>query len=285
MPARRAFTLIELLVVVAIIALLIALLLPSLGRAREQAKLVKCGTNMKSMFNAIASYAAQNQDIIVQSGAFYRDDVATIPPAGPTKDCAILSFPEQLWLDGDLTNYQNPYTTGSGHFPITQQKRSIFYCPSADKSVQYGMSGSGYDGYGLSWFQRSHMMNGYNTASGKCGGCDGNLPNPQQNVQPVIKKLARAVPSKILAFEGYYTPGDGGTVSYFVYNRHFGRSTTTTNTIDKYRGVSNYLFLDGHVEPNGDYLKQTPPRVRTTGMSYDTACSISPWGGEQPFPP
>jgi prepilin-type N-terminal cleavage/methylation domain-containing protein/prepilin-type processing-associated H-X9-DG protein len=283
MKNRKAFTLIELLVVVAIIALLIALLLPSLGRAREQAKLVKCGTNMKTMFNAIASYAAQNQDIIVQSGAFYRDDVAAVPPAATGKPCALLSYAEQLWLDGDLTNYQNPYTTGSGHFPIMQQKRSIFYCPNADKALQYGMSGAGYDGYGISWFQRSHTMN--TNGTGNCGGCDGNLPNAYENYQPVIKKLARAVPSKILAYEGYYAAGDGGTVTYFVYNRHFGGSTKTANAIDKYRGVSNYLFLDGHVEPNGEFLLQTPPRVRTAGMSYDTACSISPWGGEQPFPP
>src|ERR1035437_8120747 len=80
MKARKAFTLIELLVVVAIIALLIALILPSLGRAREQAKLVECGTNLKSISNAISAYAGGNQDIVVQSDAFYRDDVVAVPP-------------------------------------------------------------------------------------------------------------------------------------------------------------------------------------------------------------
>src|ERR1035437_9177118 len=56
----RGFTLIELLVVVAIIALLIAILVPSLGRAREQAKTVQCATNMRSAGQIINVYAGQH---------------------------------------------------------------------------------------------------------------------------------------------------------------------------------------------------------------------------------
>ena len=55
---RPGFTLIELLVVVAIIALLLAILLPSLGRAKEQAKSVQCLSNLRQMATAAFSYAA-----------------------------------------------------------------------------------------------------------------------------------------------------------------------------------------------------------------------------------
>jgi prepilin-type processing-associated H-X9-DG protein/prepilin-type N-terminal cleavage/methylation domain-containing protein len=60
-PARpTAFTLIELLVVVAIIALLISILLPSLARAREQAKGVVCGSNLHQLGLSTFQYAEDN---------------------------------------------------------------------------------------------------------------------------------------------------------------------------------------------------------------------------------
>ena len=54
---RSAFTLIEILVVVAIIALLVAILLPSLAAARFQSKVVVCGANLHDLGNAFCMYA------------------------------------------------------------------------------------------------------------------------------------------------------------------------------------------------------------------------------------
>ena len=61
----HAFTLIELLVVVAIIALLISILLPSLSQAREQARTVKCAANLKQFALANQMYANSNDGYFV----------------------------------------------------------------------------------------------------------------------------------------------------------------------------------------------------------------------------
>lgn len=62
MKRRNGFTLIELLVVVAIIALLISILLPSLSRAREIAKRTVCGSNLGGIGRGIKVYANDNDD-------------------------------------------------------------------------------------------------------------------------------------------------------------------------------------------------------------------------------
>ena len=64
-PRSRAFTLIELLVVVAIIALLISILLPSLSRARAVARMVKCQAVLKQFGNASHMYANEQSDWFV----------------------------------------------------------------------------------------------------------------------------------------------------------------------------------------------------------------------------
>jgi prepilin-type N-terminal cleavage/methylation domain-containing protein len=58
---RRAFTLVELLVVIGVIALLIAMLLPSLKKARETAVRTACASNLRQIHGAVVMYANENR--------------------------------------------------------------------------------------------------------------------------------------------------------------------------------------------------------------------------------
>jgi prepilin-type N-terminal cleavage/methylation domain-containing protein/prepilin-type processing-associated H-X9-DG protein len=80
---RRGFTLVELLVVIAIIAILAALLLPALARAKVAAKKVQCINNQKQLATAWMMYAGDNNDVLVANGETY-------PPSTTVK----------LWVQG-----------------------------------------------------------------------------------------------------------------------------------------------------------------------------------------
>jgi prepilin-type N-terminal cleavage/methylation domain-containing protein/prepilin-type processing-associated H-X9-DG protein len=60
---KKTFTLIELLTVISIIAILAALLLPTLGKARGRAKLTQCKSNLKQIGTAFASYMIDYKDV------------------------------------------------------------------------------------------------------------------------------------------------------------------------------------------------------------------------------
>ena len=93
MNRKRGFTLIELLVVMAIIIIPAGLLMPSLGKAREQARKTNCANNLKQIGAALMMYTMDNKETYppagnlqaLRSSPTYIDDQAVFTcPSGTT---------------------------------------------------------------------------------------------------------------------------------------------------------------------------------------------------------
>ncbi|MBL8745107.1 MAG: type II secretion system protein [Phycisphaerae bacterium] len=80
--ACSAFTLIKLLVSIAVIAVLIGLALPAIGRARESARRTSCISNLRSLGQAIAMYRGTNDDQPALAAEFGRNGLTQIKGGG-----------------------------------------------------------------------------------------------------------------------------------------------------------------------------------------------------------
>lgn len=145
--AHAGFTLIEVLVVVAIIALLISVLLPSLHKAREQTKAVICKTRLGQLFRAHTFYAADDKKGVFPHWAWWLWDAAGKDEAKTTngwqkpadvyaKTGGIRSSDSRVWVTyGDIYKYI--------------KDKEVYFCASDSKTrPQSGSIGSGQGGNG-----------------------------------------------------------------------------------------------------------------------------------------
>jgi prepilin-type N-terminal cleavage/methylation domain-containing protein len=122
--ARAAFTLIELLVVIAIIAILAAMLLPVLTKAKEQGLQIQCENNTKQLQTSVALYAGDYQDFIV--------------PAAPLGDQVQADGELAIWCPGtsgenwdySVDNTNTALFTRTVLAPYIAASTAIFKCPA-----------------------------------------------------------------------------------------------------------------------------------------------------------
>jgi prepilin-type N-terminal cleavage/methylation domain-containing protein/prepilin-type processing-associated H-X9-DG protein len=118
---HRAFTLIELLVVISVIAVLMAILMPALKRAKEQGQRTVCHGNLKNLMLGWLMYADENDGKIVNgAGGFHYTQ-----GGGHTENGAAAGIIERAWVGrGWGSNWNNPNVANTG-VSEARQKEAI----------------------------------------------------------------------------------------------------------------------------------------------------------------
>src|SRR5688572_12007332 len=138
------FTLVELLVVIGIIAILMAILLPALSRAREQAKTTQCLSNLRQLGMAIQTYLSETR-YIIPAAYFYNSD-----PSEKNHETWATILVNGNYIRGVPTaKLDNPSmpALGSSQGPVTS---GVFYCPNGitELTTFSANPSSPYDGLG-----------------------------------------------------------------------------------------------------------------------------------------
>lgn len=115
----RAFTLIELLVVISIITLVTGILLPSLQRAREQARRATCMANLRSIGQAVYVYANNNDDRLVPGDSAVTWAVWAQRTEAPTDEAP------------GRGEVNLGYLLAAGTLPVPRDFDSVLFCPSS----------------------------------------------------------------------------------------------------------------------------------------------------------
>ena len=180
MRRKSAFTLIELLVVVAIIALLIAILLPSLARARETTKRTVCAANLKAQGSALSIYAAS-----------YSDSIPFFPNLNPA-----WLIDEDRQFGDTLLGISAQQSMAMNGDDAAGTMRKIFYCPSnnvaVDSAKQWGglnlPPGSGMRTHAYAYFN-ARVAPGTENANSTWANLDQNvLPTPRIPAKTILTR-------------------------------------------------------------------------------------------------
>lgn len=126
---RRGFTLIELLVVIAIIGVLVSLLLPGVQAAREAARRMSCGNNLKQLGLAMQQYNEVHRSLPPTSlGVLKEVNAAPVNRAGLTGWVSLLPFHEQQAIFESF-DFDEDFESNN-NIEVAEQTPSVHLCPS-----------------------------------------------------------------------------------------------------------------------------------------------------------
>ncbi len=244
------FTLIELLVVIAIIAILAALLLPSLNKAKESAKLISCVSQQRQISLAASSHAMDKKNYYPLGGM-----IRTLGAGNTyvTDERFVVIGGKATHFLGSLTDYLGlPIRTDTiaNHTAdlLVKGKYPIFKCPSHenpeigyligtdDSSTVHGFAVKSYSSYATNEAFTGYDLNG----SVKCGGNSLKISKPDVVMYSGDFKVQGAV------WIPPYLPGV--STNYTLRMVYDEGGSTNQNRFDwaRHKNKMGISFLDGH---------------------------------------